>query len=160
MPKEYFVVFNGRNIGIYDSWPETEVQVSGFSNASYKGYNSWEAAKHAYLKFFKLKELPTTIHLPTRFHSNNEHLKQDDTCPSGCSRIIRGLEMELEQTRFQLEQTRREVEHSQHSHQLTIQELEHTQGSLRVTVQELQNAREVNDSFRDVISGFRNVNID
>ncbi|KAI3422929.1 uncharacterized protein J3R85_011553 [Psidium guajava] len=103
MPKEYYVVVNGRNIGIYDSWPETEVQVSGFSNANYKGYNNWEAAKQAYLKFFNMKEFPTTIHLPTRFHPTNKHVNQDEACPSGCSRMIRGLEMELEQTRRELE---------------------------------------------------------
>ncbi|XP_030515529.2 uncharacterized protein LOC115729197 [Rhodamnia argentea] len=146
MPKEYYVVFNGRNIGIYNNWPQTEVQVSGFSKANYKGYNNWEAAKQAYLKFFNMKELPTTIHLPTRFPPTNEHVKQDDDCPSGCSRIIRDLEMELEQTRFELEQTRRELEHSQ--------------CSLQLTVRELQNAREVNDNFGELISGFGNVNID
>lgn len=45
---KHYVVWVGRKPGIYDSWPETEAQVKGFSGARFKGFPSREAAVQAF----------------------------------------------------------------------------------------------------------------
>lgn len=44
----YYVVWNGRNPGIYDSWNECSKQVFGFKNASFKGFHSLDDANAAF----------------------------------------------------------------------------------------------------------------
>lgn len=44
----YYVVFVGRRPGIYDSWPECQLQVNGFPGNSFKSYKSKESAEKAY----------------------------------------------------------------------------------------------------------------
>lgn len=48
--KKFYVVWNGVHPGIYDSWEECKLQVSGFENAKYKSFESIEAAREAYEK--------------------------------------------------------------------------------------------------------------
>lgn len=43
--KTHYAVKIGRNIGIYKTWAECEMQVIGFPNAKYKGFTSIEEAK-------------------------------------------------------------------------------------------------------------------
>lgn len=40
MAKKYYAVKNGRKPGIYTSWDEAKVQVEGYKNPSFKGFNS------------------------------------------------------------------------------------------------------------------------
>lgn len=42
--KNFYVVLKGRKPGIYNSWPECEAQVKGFSGASYKGVSTYDQA--------------------------------------------------------------------------------------------------------------------
>jgi ATP-dependent DNA helicase PIF1 len=51
-PKTY-VVFKGRNPGVYSSWPECEAQVKGYSGAVHKSYTTEEAANTAWQEFSK-----------------------------------------------------------------------------------------------------------
>lgn len=44
MAHAYIAVARGHVIGIYDSWDDAKVQVDGYSNALYKGFNSRAAA--------------------------------------------------------------------------------------------------------------------
>ena len=46
--KKCYVVWEGRNPGIYFSWKECKEQVSGYSNNCYKGFDSYEEALAAY----------------------------------------------------------------------------------------------------------------
>ncbi|QQK75535.1 viroplasmin family protein [Salicibibacter cibarius] len=46
--KKYYVVWKGRNPGIYQSWPECQEQVSGYKGARFKSFSSKEEAERAY----------------------------------------------------------------------------------------------------------------
>ena len=43
-----YVVFIGRNPGVYLSWKETEEQIHQFSGNDYKGFDSLEEAREAF----------------------------------------------------------------------------------------------------------------
>jgi len=45
---KYYVVWKGFAPGIYDSWEEAEMQVSGYPEASYRSYKTLEAATAAF----------------------------------------------------------------------------------------------------------------
>lgn len=44
---KFYVVWNGRTSGIFDSWDACKAQVEGFEGAQYKGFPTQEAAKMA-----------------------------------------------------------------------------------------------------------------
>lgn len=44
MPKYFYAVRKGRNIGIYDTWSECEENVKGYKGAEYKKFLSYEEA--------------------------------------------------------------------------------------------------------------------
>ena len=44
---KFYVVWNGRTSGIFDSWDACKAQVEGFEGAQYKGFPTQEAAKIA-----------------------------------------------------------------------------------------------------------------
>lgn len=46
--REAYVVFVGRNPGVYLSWEETKEQVHQFSGNDYKGFDSLEEAREAF----------------------------------------------------------------------------------------------------------------
>lgn len=46
--KKYYVVWQGRNPGIYDQWDQCLEQVKGFPAAQYKAFKSITEAQHAY----------------------------------------------------------------------------------------------------------------
>lgn len=48
--KKYYVVFKGRNPGVYDDWGDALEQVQGFEGAVYKGFQSSAEATSAYRK--------------------------------------------------------------------------------------------------------------
>lgn len=45
---KFYVVWHGVNPGIYDSWTECKMQISGFAGAVYKGFDSRQEAEEAY----------------------------------------------------------------------------------------------------------------
>lgn len=45
---KYYVVWQGRNPGIYDNWEDCKSQVEAFENAKYKGFPSKEDAENAF----------------------------------------------------------------------------------------------------------------
>jgi len=47
--KKYYVVWNGRETGIFETWPECEKQIQGFAGAEYKSFSSLKLAEEAYL---------------------------------------------------------------------------------------------------------------
>ena len=46
--KKYYVVFKGRNPGVYDDWGDAKEQIDGFDGARYKGYSSPAEAADAF----------------------------------------------------------------------------------------------------------------
>ncbi|HMD90761.1 MAG TPA: ribonuclease H family protein [Anaerolineaceae bacterium] len=46
--QKYYVVWNGRKTGIFNSWAEASAQVTGFPNAQYKSFESRAAAEKAF----------------------------------------------------------------------------------------------------------------
>lgn len=48
MNRKFYVVWKGHSPGIYDSWEECKLQVSGFPGAEYKAYTTQEAATKAF----------------------------------------------------------------------------------------------------------------
>ena len=46
--QKYYVVWDGVNPGIYNSWSECQQQIKGYPNAKYKSFSSMELAEAAY----------------------------------------------------------------------------------------------------------------
>lgn len=49
---KYYVVWKGYAPGVYDSWEEAEMQVSGYPDAQYRAFKSMEAAVEAFREGF------------------------------------------------------------------------------------------------------------
>ena len=47
--KKYYVVWQGNEPGIYDSWPACQAQIKGYPGARYKAFKTREAAEDAFL---------------------------------------------------------------------------------------------------------------
>ena len=65
--KKYYVVWNGREEGVYDNWDDAKAQITDFSGARYKSFPTKEEAEKAYeagapaIKFNRSKaNMPTT----------------------------------------------------------------------------------------------------
>lgn len=62
MPKKkYYVVWQGRSPGIYDTWPAAKGQVDGYANPHYQGYATLAEAQEAYAN-----EPPRRLHAAAR----------------------------------------------------------------------------------------------
>ena len=49
--KIVYIVFKGRQLGIYSSWPECQEQVNGFKNNLYQSYTTIEEAEIAFVDY-------------------------------------------------------------------------------------------------------------
>ena len=49
---KYYVIWKGFAPGIYDSWEEAEMQISGYPDASFRSFKTLEAATEAYREGF------------------------------------------------------------------------------------------------------------
>lgn len=47
--KKFYVVWKGKEPGVYDSWKKCERQINGFNGAKYKSFSSREQAEEAFL---------------------------------------------------------------------------------------------------------------
>ena len=54
---KYYVVWKGFAPGVYDSWEEAEMQVSGYPDASYRAFKTMEAAVEAFREGFDKESL-------------------------------------------------------------------------------------------------------
>ena len=52
MAHKYYVVWNGRETGVFDSWEKCKEQVTGFDNAQYMSFKTRETAEQAFSKGF------------------------------------------------------------------------------------------------------------
>ena len=46
--KKYYVVWQGNDTGVFDTWAECQVQIKGYPNAKYKSFSTKEEAEEAY----------------------------------------------------------------------------------------------------------------
>ena len=46
--KKYYVVWEGNETGVFDSWAKCQAQIKGYPNAKYKSFKTKEAAEAAY----------------------------------------------------------------------------------------------------------------
>lgn len=53
MSRKFYVVWKGHSPGIYDSWEECKLQVTGYPGAEYKAYESQDAATKAFRGDYK-----------------------------------------------------------------------------------------------------------
>jgi len=60
-PQKWYVVFRGRNPGIYESWPNAQKQVSKFEDNTYKAYESQGEAVEAWMRFLNENQEEETI---------------------------------------------------------------------------------------------------
>lgn len=49
----WYVVFRGRKTGVFQTWPQCNAQVSGFSHCSFQSYGTKEQAEQAFEEFKK-----------------------------------------------------------------------------------------------------------
>lgn len=56
--KAAYVIFQGKETGIFNSWQEVSPLVTGFPHAIYKGYETREAAETAYEAFLRTGDKP------------------------------------------------------------------------------------------------------
>lgn len=58
---KYYVVWKGYAPGIYDTWEEAEIQISGYPDASYRSFKTLEAATEAFREGFDKEGLVKEI---------------------------------------------------------------------------------------------------
>ena len=46
--KKYYVVWEGNETGVFDTWAETQLHIKGYPNAKYKSFKTKEEAEAAY----------------------------------------------------------------------------------------------------------------
>lgn len=60
----YYVVWIGREPGVYHTWPECQRQVDGFTNAKFKKFTSLKEAQDAFFGEIKQKRFIRRSHQP------------------------------------------------------------------------------------------------
>lgn len=62
----YYVVYRGRQPGIYQTWTECKSQVLGYPNAEFKGFSSVEEARVSFMNYHgQAKLIPEPASLPS-----------------------------------------------------------------------------------------------
>ncbi|XP_042404609.1 uncharacterized protein LOC121994740 [Zingiber officinale] len=96
-----YVVFVGRNPGIYDSWAETHNEVNKFSGALHKSYWSREEAEKAYGAFLNT-QLKQPVATSFAFSDNNSvtstsnSSSSSSTTPNKSEKIAKLRDAQLE----------------------------------------------------------------
>lgn len=52
--KKFYVVWNGRSIGVYQDWTSCEQQVKGYPGAKYKSFNTMKEAEEAFFNDYEM----------------------------------------------------------------------------------------------------------
>jgi ribonuclease HI len=81
--KKYYVVWQGHEPGVYDSWAECQQQVKGFPNAKYKAFKSRKAAKDAFIEgadAYRKSKTRSNAHREIPNHIESNALSVDAAC--------------------------------------------------------------------------------
>lgn len=54
---KWYVVYYGKNSGVYDSWEKCDEQVDGYENNCYKGYKTKKEADDRYSNFILTEKI-------------------------------------------------------------------------------------------------------
>lgn len=84
---KYYVVINGYNPGIYETWEECKSQIDGFSGAVYKSFKSLQLAKQAFEeKNLNIEEIFKQEQEEKNKNVKYENIKYNSICVDGaCS---------------------------------------------------------------------------
>lgn len=85
MKNNYYVVWKGRNPGVYDNWDACKMEVENFPGALYKGFPDKASAEEAFTKGFSgfEKKEPIVPHFP--LHTSNPPLSPAIAVDAACS---------------------------------------------------------------------------
>jgi len=85
--RKFYVVWNGVNPGVYDSWEECKLQVNGFDNAKYKSFETNEAARDAYEKGYMAFQQTVQKKAPSRYYNpaNPPFIRESLAVDAACS---------------------------------------------------------------------------
>jgi len=85
----YYVVWNGRTPGIYDSWEACEAQVKGAEKAKYKGFPTRKEAEQAFAdgpdKYIIRKTTGSSTNSPSPTHSQTSPILPALAVDAACS---------------------------------------------------------------------------
>jgi ribonuclease HI len=82
--KKYYVVWKGRQTGIFNTWDETAAQVNGFTGAEYKAFESRAEAESAFrgeYKAYRRKSTPRPLAVPGTAQLARSRLKSSPVQP-------------------------------------------------------------------------------
>ena len=82
---KYYVVWKGYAPGVYDSWEEAEIQVSGYPEASFRAFKTQEAAVEAFREGFDRDGLIQEVAKQLKKTSEEGHpieLKPNESAPT------------------------------------------------------------------------------
>lgn len=57
---KFYVVWNGRNVGVYSDWDSCKMQIEGFKGARYKSFPDRQSAELAFRNGYEASQQPTT----------------------------------------------------------------------------------------------------
>jgi len=80
----YYVVWEGRSPGIYQSWEETLKQVHAFPGAKYKGFRSLDEAQKAFEKGHQYYVVSHNKSNEEQKKSEQQHVEEKPEIPSLC----------------------------------------------------------------------------
>ena len=73
-PKKHYVVYKGREIGIFTNWWDCHKSINGFPGNSFQSFPCREQAENAWLSFqFKENRVGTSHALPEVVKQNPDH---------------------------------------------------------------------------------------
>ena len=67
---KYYVVWKGREIGVYSTWESCKMQIEGFKGAQYKSFPDRASAEHAFRAGYELHVSRRQARV-SRNHSSN-----------------------------------------------------------------------------------------
>ena len=56
---KFYVVWNGRNVGVYSDWDSCKMQIEGFKGAQYKSFSDRASAEDAFRNGYEVSQQPT-----------------------------------------------------------------------------------------------------
>ena len=70
MVGKYYIVFEGRKLGIYNTWNETKVQVLGYRGAQNKMYKDLRDAKNAFVQYWTINDTELHVEMTQQFFND------------------------------------------------------------------------------------------
>ena len=55
---KFYVVWNGRNVGVYSDWDSCKMQIEGFKGAQYKSFPDRASAEDAFRNGYEASQKP------------------------------------------------------------------------------------------------------